>query len=42
MDASAFSLCEDNNLPVVVFALDPEGNIKKVVFGENIGTTLVP
>jgi len=42
MDASAFSLCEDNNLPVVVFALDPEGNIKKVVFGEDIGTILTP
>jgi uridylate kinase len=42
MDASAFSLCADNNLPVVVFALSPEGNIKKVVFGEEIGTILTP
>lgn len=42
MDASAFSLCKDNNLPVVVFALEPEGNIKKVVFGEKIGTILTP
>ncbi|MBD3180874.1 UMP kinase [Candidatus Poribacteria bacterium] len=40
MDAAAFSLCMDNNLPIVVFALKPEGNIKKVVFGENIGTIL--
>lgn len=42
MDAAAFSLCEDNNLPVVVFALVPKENIKKVVFGENIGTILYP
>ncbi len=40
MDAAAFALCEKNNLPVVVFALVPEGNIKKVVFGEEIGTIL--
>lgn len=42
MDASAFSLCRDNNLPIVVFALAPEGNMKKVVFGEEIGTILTP
>ena len=40
MDAAAFSLCKDNGLPVVVFALTPEGNIRKVVLGEEIGTTL--
>jgi len=42
MDASAFSLCRDNNLPIVVFALAPEGNIKRVIFGEQIGTMLTP
>jgi uridylate kinase len=42
MDASAFSLCKDNNLPIVVFALAPEGNMKNVVFGEEIGTMLTP
>ena len=42
MDASAFSLCKDNNLPIVVFALVPEENIKGVVFGEEIGTILTP
>ncbi len=42
MDAAAFSLCKDNSLPVVVFALTPEGNIKKVIFGEEIGTILTP
>ena len=40
MDASAFSLCANNDLPVVVFALTPQGNIRKVVFGEKIGTIL--
>jgi uridylate kinase len=42
MDASAFSLCKDNSLPIVVFALAPEGNMKNVVFGEEIGTILTP
>ena len=42
MDASAFSLCKDNNMPIVVFSLNPEGNIKKIVFGEKIGTILTP
>jgi len=42
MDASAFSLCKDNNLPIIVFALVPAGNIKNVVFGEEIGTMLTP
>ncbi len=42
MDASAFSLCKDNNLPAIVFALYPEGNIKRVLFGEEIGTILTP
>jgi uridylate kinase len=42
MDAAAFSLCKDNNLPIVVFSLMPEGNIKRIVFGEDIGTILTP
>ena len=42
MDASAFSLCKDNNMPIVVFSLNPEGNIKRIVFGEKIGTILTP
>lgn len=40
MDAAAFSLCEENNLPVIVFGLNPPGNVKKVIFGEEIGTLL--
>jgi len=38
MDLTAFSLCMDNNLPIVVFKLTPTGNIKRVIFGEEIGT----
>jgi len=40
MDATAISMCMDNNLPIVVFDLTTAGNIKKVVFGESIGTTV--
>ncbi|HEX7354739.1 MAG TPA: UMP kinase [Mycobacteriales bacterium] len=38
MDATAFSLCMDNDLPVVVFNLLGEGNIGRAVRGEKIGT----
>jgi uridylate kinase len=38
MDATAISLCMDNNLPIIVFNLKKKGNIEKVVFGEKIGT----
>jgi uridylate kinase len=37
-DATAFSLCMDNDLPIVVFNLLREGNIARVVAGERIGT----
>ncbi len=40
MDATATSLCMDNNLPIVVFDLTAAGNIKKVVLGESIGTVV--
>nr|WP_320050650.1 UMP kinase [uncultured Desulfuromonas sp.] len=38
MDATATSLCMDNDLPILVFNLTQSGNIKKVVLGEAIGT----
>ena len=38
MDATAISLCMDNKLPIVVFNLNKEGNIKRVLLGEKIGT----
>lgn len=40
MDATAVSLCMDNNLPMIIFNLTTSGNIKKVVLGESIGTTI--
>jgi uridylate kinase len=38
MDATAISLCMENALPIVVFDLGEEGNIRRVVLGEPIGT----
>lgn len=38
MDATAISLCMDNNLPIIVFNLNAPGNITKIVMGETIGT----
>jgi len=38
MDATATSLCKDNNLPIIVFSLFERGNIKKVLEGQEIGT----
>ena len=38
MDATAISLCMDNQLPIVVFDLMQPGNIKRVVLGDKIGT----
>jgi uridylate kinase len=40
MDATAISLCMDNKLPIVVFNLKVPGNIRHVVMGENVGTTV--
>lgn len=40
MDATAVSLCMDNKLPIIVFNLSKEGNIKRVVLGERIGTVV--
>src|SRR5699024_8999042 len=40
MDSTASSLCMDNNIPLVVFSITDEGNIKKVVQGQSIGTTI--
>lgn len=38
MDATAISLCMDNHLPIAVFNLKKEGNIKRIILGEKIGT----
>lgn len=40
MDSTASSLCMDNDIPLVVFSITDKGNIKRVVQGEVIGTTI--
>lgn len=40
MDSTAFSLCKDNDMSIIVFNLDNPDNIIKVVNGESIGTTV--
>lgn len=37
-DATAFALCMENSLPMIVFGMEPEGNILRAVQGEKIGT----
>lgn len=38
MDLTAFTLCRENGLPVIVFDMDTPGNLRKVVRGDSIGT----
>lgn len=40
MDSTASTLCMDNNIPLIVFSLMENGNIKRAVCGEKIGTTV--
>lgn len=40
MDATAISLCMENNLPIIVFNFRKKGNIKKIILGEKIGTRI--
>jgi uridylate kinase len=40
MDATAISLCMDNKLPIVVFNLRTRGNLRRVIMGEPVGTTV--
>jgi len=40
MDATAISLCMDNKLPIVVFNLRQAGNVRRVIMGEPVGTTV--
>jgi len=40
MDLSAFTLCKENNLPIIVFDMDTPGNLEKVLSGEAIGTVV--
>ena len=40
MDHSAISLCRDNNIPIIVLNIFKEGNIKKAICGEQVGTLI--
>ena len=40
MDSTAISLCKDNNIPICVFNLFEKNNIKKIVQGKKVGTTV--
>ena len=40
MDATATSLCMDNNVPMIVFDLGVKGNIARALKGENVGTVV--
>ena len=40
MDQTAFTLCRENHLPLMVFDMDTPGNLEKVIRGENIGTVV--
>lgn len=38
MDMTAFTLCKENSLPIIVFDMNTNGNLKKIILGEKIGT----
>ena len=40
MDMTAFTLCNENDLPIVVFDMNQEGNLQKIINGEKVGTTV--
>ena len=40
MDMTAFTLSQENHLPIIVFDMNKKGNLAKVVAGENVGTTV--
>jgi len=38
MDMTAFTLCKENDLPIIVFNINIEGNLKRIIMGESVGT----
>lgn len=38
MDLTAFTMCQENNVPIIVFDMNKPGNLKKIIEGENIGS----
>lgn len=42
MDLTAFTMCEENKLPIIVFDMNTPGNLRKVIEGQPIGTIITP
>ena len=42
MDQTAFSLCKDNNVTMLVFGMEGEGNVARAILGEELGTLVTP
>jgi uridylate kinase len=40
MDSTAISLCMDNRMPIIIFNMNRPGNIRRVVMGEKVGSTV--
>jgi len=40
MDMTAFTLCQENNLPIIIFNINTPGNLKRIIDGETIGTLI--
>jgi len=40
MDLTAFTICKENNMPIIVFNMNEKGNLKKIISGETIGTLI--
>ncbi len=40
MDMTAFTLCQENNLPIIVFDMNTSGNLQKIIAGEEVGTLI--
>ena len=41
MDTTAFTLSQENNLPIIVFDINTKGNLSRIINGENIGTRVI-
>ena len=41
MDTTAFTLSQENNLPIIVFDMNTKGNLSRIINGENIGTHVI-
>jgi uridylate kinase len=40
MDMTAFTLCQENKMPIVVFDMNTTGNLLRIIQGDNIGTVV--